>query len=130
MSTPNGLTTSMTGPTVAEPSLVEFLLARLTEDEAAAERLRRPSEGDPWGWQPKGVTTNDAGRVEISPARVLADVEAKRRIVDLHYEVTSDSGYCVVCVTNDYTDEPYPCPTIRALASVYRNHPDWREEWA
>jgi hypothetical protein len=45
------------------------------------------------------------------PARVLADVEAKRRIVEWDAEQPVDRG------------------VLNILASVYADHPDYREEW-
>ena len=57
------------------------------------------------------------------PARVLAECEAKRQIVELHAEVEKAGASCAVCW------EDYPCPTLRILTSVYADHPDFREEW-
>jgi len=60
------------------------------------------------------------------PARVLREVEAKRKLVDIHGSGNHDCpgawvGYC------DDPDEP--CPTLRLLVSVYATHPDYRPEW-
>jgi hypothetical protein len=65
------------------------------------------------------------------PARVLAEVEARRRIIDEH-EVT-DQG-CETCGNYDPTGlHEYrtdgPCTTLRLLALPYADHPDYREEW-
>jgi hypothetical protein len=74
----------------------------------------------------------------MSPARVLAECEAKRRIIEEH---APDKGYeldtCHRCA--DWEDpgwdhEPppsvvYPCLTLRALALPYASHPDYRDEW-
>jgi hypothetical protein len=65
-------------------TLVDFLRARLDEDESVAERLRSSSVGDPWGWQPNRLETCEKRRVDYPPARVLADVKAKRAIVEAH----------------------------------------------
>lgn len=65
------------------------------------------------------------------PARVLRDCEAKRRIVDAHSferlptdddepEAFSDCADCWQTV---------PCLTLRHLATVYADHPDYRDEW-
>lgn len=87
------------------------------------------------------------GRVEASVRRVLAECAAKRRIVEEHAERTwirvlgDDSsreglGTCAACAVwdeGDYDGPPaveWPCPTLRALASVYADHPEFRAEWA
>lgn len=63
------------------------------------------------------------------PARVLAECEAKRRIVELHVveplPPPSKSASCVQC-----WGAVWPCPTLRLLASPHRDHPDYRPEWA
>jgi hypothetical protein len=70
----------------------------------------------------------------INPARVLAECEAKRRIIDLAEEA---SGFDMAVDNDrrvgprDMVEEPYIGDQIlRALAQPYRDHPDWREEWA
>jgi hypothetical protein len=109
----------------AVTDLVEFLRARLDEDERVARQHHLTN------WHFDGIKNhivNDDGvTVAIvrttqehiqrhDPARVLREVEAKRRIIDL-----ADSlGY----VTNDA--EP---AILAALALPYADHPDYREEW-
>lgn len=74
--------------------------------------------------------------VAWDPARVLAEIDAKRRRLDLHRpdpELTSP--HCLVCLTDrtNWTDawEPdeWPCETIRLDAAPYAGRPGWREEW-
>ncbi len=89
-------------------TLVDFLTQRIGEDEAAVAR---------------------------AATRVLTECAAKRRIVELHYQDvvpgkfdlaedrTCDRGWGDVAYTED-------CTTLRALAAVYRDHPDYRQEWA
>lgn len=95
-------------------TLTEFLLARIAEDEAWAT-LRRGA-GD---W-----------RAPIA-RRVLVECEAKRLIAALHQTSGDIADHCITGVA-DYlpTPAPYPCPTLRALASVYADHSDYRQEWA
>ena len=74
------------------------------------------------------------------PARVLAEVAAKRRIVDLHSpeRVWTGSGYeddkCTTCMLHE-SDlygreyETVPCPTLRALGLPHARHPDYDESW-
>jgi hypothetical protein len=119
--------------------LVAWLCIQLDADEAAARSLRdqarevklelkepahlgqiRPG----WGLWPD---------VERMAAGVLADIAAKRRIMDLHRPVDSvDGTVCVTCREPDYPDEAnwlHPCPTLRELGSVYADRPGYREEW-
>jgi hypothetical protein len=112
--------------------LVDFLTARLDEDEAVAERLRSSSVGDPWGWQPNRLETCEKRRVDYPPARVLADVKAKRAIVDRHSEVYygAHEGVGSVTMCRECRDQRGPCWTLRNLASVYADHPDYDATWA
>ncbi|MFI7643722.1 DUF6221 family protein, partial [Nonomuraea sp. NPDC049400] len=62
----------------------------------------------------------------------LREVEAKRRLLDLHKLgrygecVTCDVGAqsCGCCGWGDF-----PCATVRVLALPYADHEDYREEW-
>ncbi|HZO69373.1 MAG TPA: DUF6221 family protein [Kribbellaceae bacterium] len=100
--------------------LVMFLQARLTEDEANAKR----AGGDRW--------IQDGGsihRERHETAHVLADIAAKRRIIEWH----SDNPHeCEGPQGSEYVadDDSDPCSTMKALASVYADHPDYRKEWA
>lgn len=138
-----------------QQTIVEFLAARLDEDEAAALAVDDNSPPFNGQWKPDGNalrTENDwvlfhghgrplaPGLVEHvarhDPARVLREVHAKRAILDEHADDYSD---CRVCAresaeTNSlgnafHVPLPHPCPTLRHLATVYSDHPDYREEW-
>ena len=141
--------------------LVEFLTARLDEDErdARANRGIFPSpgvDGDGCVWlhiRPGGnaVIARYAHPVEgyddmaklrnwadtnsgWTQARVLAEVDAKRRVLALHYaelvEAKSPDGddreglWCWEC-----DGEAFPCRTLRLLALPYAQHPDCDEAW-
>ncbi|WP_328678224.1 DUF6221 family protein [Streptomyces sp. NBC_00322] len=66
------------------------------------------------------------------PARVLRDVEAKRRVLARHtlgppigdpelpWDNRSDCHY---------DGEDWPCPDILDVALPYASHPDYREQW-
>lgn len=63
------------------------------------------------------------------PAFVLADVEAKRQIIDEHRD---DEGWCLRCADPPQYDaawHKYPCTTLRLLALPFAGRPGWREEW-
>lgn len=167
-------------------TLTEFLLARISEDETAADACASP--GVPWqvnvvstpkrtrylvdqpadardpvtaaavafaqessgspGRAFQRVAEVTAGFVAAEhiarhgPSRVLAECEAKRRIVELHQLMDYDQPYrgtpcCERCTAGgeypaddgDTDEQNWPCPTLRALALPYADHPDYREEW-
>ncbi|QNS08326.1 DUF6221 family protein [Streptomyces xanthii] len=97
--------------------LVRFIEARLNEEADLARRC----DADPCGkWSAHGDTV-DFCQVDLSgfhptialhvalhdPARILREIEAKRRILARHAR------------------EPWPCPNVRDLASPYADHPDF-----
>jgi hypothetical protein len=59
------------------------------------------------------------------PARVLAECEAKRRIMAAHTPVDDEpDGWC-----NNCDGDGWPCTTMAALALPYADHEAYREEW-
>jgi len=131
---------------MSSTDLVEFLLARVAGDEVLARRT--DADGGAWfddlvwldgALDPEGLdlaTTRRAISEHVarhSPDRVLAECEAKRKVIDFAEEasgldMTLDSDRRVGL--RDEAKEPYVGDLIlRALAQPYRDHPDWREEW-
>jgi hypothetical protein len=134
--------------------LVQFLRDRLNEDEALA--LEAPQ--GPWHignavdpTQLCHVHTFPGARVVADglnwlvaehiarhdPARVLAEVEAKRQLLDEHkparpeYLPRRELG-CMTCSTAQAWDakaNAANCLTLRLLALPYADHPDYREDW-
>lgn len=100
-------------------TIVEFLLARLAQDEAEINEARI-SESPDW-WEPSCW----------SRKRALAEIKAKRRIVEHHSLVEFADGrvVCDVC-SESGTWDPYPCRTLQMIAAVYEDHPDYNNEWA
>lgn len=121
-------------------TITEFLEARIAEDEAAA----RASFDEPWlgredngKWEVVGsrvdgdcyfsigsseeppiyfLTEGQAEHIaRHDPARVLAECAAKREIVSVQ-------------AVSKVTAIPNPF-ILRALASVYAEHQDYRQEW-
>jgi len=86
--------------------LTEFLLARIDEDEAEA-REGQPEEGTVYG---------ALGFFE--PSRVLAECAAKRAII---------SGLDDALDT--YAGMRAMDRVLEHMASVYKDHPDYREDW-
>jgi hypothetical protein len=71
------------------------------------------------------VPTVVAGHIaRHDPARVLAECEAKRSVLALHRSGDAWCDYCSHSVVDDR------CPTIRALAAVFRDHPDFDPAWS
>lgn len=148
-------------------TITEFLLARIMEDEAVARDAHY--DGQRWVPEEEAVVAADRDLDPIlyldrkrdayhaanwSPARVLAECEAKRRIVEFHKSwpvlvdseptFEADESYDpsrmafrmskqIAWTTEQqyrehFGTEPPSSPIIRALASVYSEHPDY-ESW-
>ena len=139
------------------PSIVEFLAARLQEDEDAAKAVQTPyrlyvyddgqvrepeiedrPDSDDYGTYRRDIDGDDilpnrhtGYALLYDPARVLREVAAKRAIVDLH----GGSHECSTYNHNGEVDNctwclgPEDCSTMLSLAAVYSYHPEFREEW-
>lgn len=116
-------------------TLTEFLLARIAEEEAAANlaidtatapnvyfRWRRVQRNDMLDWA-------DDWPTDYTPARIVAECEAKRQIVEEHPSYDGRGQNCATCCASDEAGDPWCCTTLLAVASVYADHPDYREEW-
>ncbi|NKZ63003.1 hypothetical protein GTG23_07070 [Rhodococcus hoagii] len=127
--------------------IVEFLRARLDEDEQTATAATSATFGEDPTWTSKddgtgpqthgyvmadhtAVCGHDGDDVLLpvadhiarhDPARVLREVEAKRRILDLAGEISRSGA--------EFAEQDYRTVT-RALAAVYSDHPDYQQEWA
>lgn len=141
-------------------SIIDFLEARIAEDEAAARRTAEVFPGE-WDVEDRGYhahvvcdgphfhyvseldqhqapDTDLGGALEtiarFAPARVLAECAAKRAIMAHHTTHTytdEEPGFSMElwdCMCNRQTMKP--CPTVAALAAVYKDHPDYQQEWA
>lgn len=113
------------------PSIVEFLTARLQEDEDTAQA----GGGDEWEYEygsswivsnPEGPVVYDEGspteNQAVHIARVLREVEAKRKIVEAA-SITLDI-YTGFSPFMDFITE-----TLRRLASTWADHPDYDPAW-
>ncbi len=116
---------------------IAFLLARLAEDEAAAREAGADAmTGHRWKHAPEDVYGELQRTVLASSARILREVEAKRRVVEEHalhvgYQwPDKNADYCAACGVPDEYPPIWPCPTLRALASVYADHEDFDAGWA
>lgn len=134
--------------------LVQFLRARLDEDERAA----RDAGGKPWAWEQHygdmcndptceygELATDDTVLMDVhgydvkapwqgadhiarhDPARVLAEVDAKRQMLGgLLPELESSDG----SILGEWNVDPDTAGALlRLVALPYADHPDYREEW-
>jgi len=134
--------------------IVEFLEARIAEDEAIARtaaesdpgdksHLERGKAGAAWTarngmvegaeedlWDCEGSRTLQttpeiaAHMARHDPARVLAECAAKRAVIALYrpgdLESSDRGAYFYAEGAGD---------AVKALAAVYKDHPDYRQEW-
>ena len=99
-------------------TLTEFLLARIAEDQADAElAIRNQEPGEPWGCDT--VPGEGLQLARWSPARVLAECEAKRQIVNRSKMLTAAT----------YASGIAFAEILTLLALPYTDHPDYDEEW-
>ena len=92
------------GGRMSMPTLTEFLLARIAEDETDAG----------------GIECFGVDFLEMYKRRALAECEAMRAIVARHSE------HLGLDRSEDYRNG---CDTLRHLAAVYADHPDYDEAW-
>ncbi|WP_024817083.1 DUF6221 family protein [Arthrobacter sp. 31Y] len=88
--------------------LIGFLEARIAEDERRASYVREYGDAAAAGL--------------FSPDRAIAECEAKRAIVD------AASGYSPELEHGDNGEWAFDV-TLKALAAVYSDHPDYQQEW-
>ena len=112
----------------------EFLEARLAEDEATA----RAAEALDTNW-PFWIDVDDEAdyraatefRTRLGPARVLRDVEAKRRIIAAydwalaHPHDDEETGYWVAKGGRSALLD-----TLHVLAMAWSDHPDYDTSWS
>lgn len=117
------------------PSLVEFLLARIDEDESAA-KVASAVAVNTIG-ERNGLSEHDhwTGGVIVSRERLLAECAAKRRIIELHFEhqetIDGEWGCChsapqIRAGECDGSDDDL----LLALAAPYASHSDFDPSWS
>jgi len=124
-------------------TIVEFLQARLDEDEAIV-RAAIADDGGPEDAVPEDIAPKDSGWLTdgtflprfskplaekfgrfADSRRLLREISAKRAVVELHS--SHWSGACWSCSGDHGADPtPAPCDTLRALAAVYADHSDFQ----
>jgi hypothetical protein len=104
-------------------TLTEFLTARLDEDEAGADDFhdaRRCGSLDRDGGFTPGQC--DCGY----PARVLREVEAKRKILN---QLMSDLSYRPPVPSGHRRAWAIASLIVEAMAAIYSDHPDYDPAW-
>ena len=105
-------------------NITEFLAARITEDEAEAQVAKAEFAHGGYGC--------------YGPARVLAECAAKRAIIE-QSEAANDLDkfqeedrpkWIEEFDGRDFAKAPYLGEQLlRILAAVYKDHPDYQQEW-
>lgn len=117
------------------PTLADFLLARIAEDEVDANAgFAWYSDGRRFGI----VDLSEYTDVFVAdPEFVLAECAARRLIIALHADdlehyCPTDDGSVYFNYANGWAEAaeyPQICPTLRLLALPYVDHEDYRKEW-
>ncbi len=134
-------------------TLAAYLLERYAEEEAIVLQVIAARERDMARWraaraalymppvevesepEPAFQHDDEYDVLRVAPAHVLADLAAKRRIVELHKpRLFGKFTECEVCTELRVSYEPdihhdWPCPTLRALATPFADRPDFEEAW-
>lgn len=113
--------------TESTDALIAFLRERINEDEMIAQLVASDSPTDDTSscmWATAFTVDPDRLIVAVDYQRVLADVTAKRRIIDAYLEVR-DQDSPTYASADDYMET-----VVRELASAYADHEDYRDEWA
>lgn len=112
-----------------EPTLDEFLLARIAEDKRIATDAATATGSEEWTEAAEHVRRHD-------PARVLAECTAKRRLVLACRDVRPDRAF-LGARPEGLADFPLTpadqhqlaALTLALLALPYADHPEYRQEW-
>lgn len=116
-------------PSVSTP-LIDFIRARLDEDEA---RWHAVDFNDYAHW-PHCTYPGDMPGICDCPMldRLRRDVSVKRAMLREHVcTCPANCGECDACSGQHHADPtPAPCTTMRLMASVWSDHPDYQAGWA
>ena len=113
-------------------TLTEFLEARLEEDRALAQAAIDDLYGEDDCYFDTSNEHISSHYLHHQPSRVLREVEAKRALLAIH-NARDSWGHCTGCGV-DSDGSLYmvidDCPTLKALAAVYSDHPDFDPNWS
>lgn len=99
-------------------NITDFLLARIEEDEADAQ-----ADAQEMAKSSVSIQFDCATQARFTPARVLAECAVKRAVVENLNMVKLEQP------TLRELRGPLADVTLRQLAAVYSDHPDYRPEW-
>ena len=71
----------------------------------------------------------DEDAATVRSPRSAREIEAIRRILEWHEGPHSCSGDDDNCLWTDGDDGSVYCDTVKVIAGVYADHPDYREDW-
>ena len=110
--------------------LIAWLSEVLDGDEKRAEAQAKWADGwlDP---EPRfGVSHGFVGApVRPNADQILADIKAKRAILEAHSPDPRDPDVCTTCGEPLEYTVAWPCETARLLASAYADRPGYDEAW-
>lgn len=122
-------------------TLSEFLLARIAEDQDVAETVMSPGlwqeAGDDFEriedaegqWAADTIVGNARHIVRWQPARVLAECDAKRRIVE-QFQRNEQIGHSSNILAPEVRRTNLTLEgVLLALALPYADHPEYQETW-
>lgn len=101
--------------------LTDFLLARIAEDEAAVAEFIDRHRTLP-GWDQHLTVDTEYASILIQPERVLAECKFKRWTLENAESVGVHNDFARGWDVGAYF-------ALEALAEVYADHPDYREDW-
>jgi Family of unknown function (DUF6221) len=114
-------------PAGARPSLTAFLAARIDEAEAAANGLqfatRYPDKVPDFTCC--GGPAAEVYWQHFDPARVLREVAAKRKIIEVYEAAAASNDPATDCSVGMATLRM----VLRSYATVWSDHPHYRQEW-
>lgn len=112
--------------------LFAFIRARYDDEERAARRVLDLESDEfeyeyEWSRHSRHKVSGGSGRTSLpgapGPSDRLADVDSKRRILDLH-------GTPDICDPNGFRVNPPHCETVVLLALPFASHPEFQLRWA
>lgn len=71
----------------------------------------------------------DEDAATVRSPRSAREIEAIRRILEWHEGPHSCSGDDDNCLWTDGDDGSVYCDTVKVIAGVYADHPDYRADW-
>jgi hypothetical protein len=115
-------------------TVTEFVLARLGEDEANLPDETADLHHETW-WRWERYRDQCAAMRKIVEEHPMTTAEVLPREDGAHSERYGWAvlDVCETCTSwgqEEHHYERYPCPTIRAVASIWSDHPQFDPDWS